>query len=96
MLVYIGQLEPNTKMITKQQLKNSLPFLISLPVRAIVWILAITAVLTLTTAFLFQSFYLIALSKKGMLRMTLQRTLNRLKYNSKEVFQKILTSLESN
>ena len=96
MLVYIGQLEPNTKMITKQQLKNSLPFLISLPVRAIVWILAITAVLTLTTAFLFQSFYLIALYKRGTLRMTLQRTLNRLKYNSKGVFQKILTSLESN
>lgn len=96
MLVYTGQLDLSTKMITKQQLRSSLLFLISLPAKAIVWILATIAVLILITAFLFQSFYLIALSKRGMLRMTLQRTLNRLKYNSKEVFQRILTSLESN
>ena len=94
MLVSTGLLEQNIKMITKQQLYKSLKDLISLLVKVIVWILATIVVLILTTGFLFQSFYLIVLSKRGMLKMTLLPILRELRLNLTGAYQKTFIRLK--
>jgi len=81
-------------MITKQQFYNSLKNLTSLLVKVFVWILATIVVLTLTTVFLFQSFYLIVLSKRGMLQMTLLPILRELRLNLTGAYQKTFIKLK--